>query len=134
MANRSASFRPLPKWQCHGALNAAKDIVKRVCVHKVKDKDIEVRFVAGEKQFGRDWAWWVDTPDYKGYVLGLCHGNLVKIGIDPNRQTDPEAVNTATLVHEDVHHLIGNQEWHHPAYDGLVPGWKSAREIVGKFR
>ncbi len=129
--------RDFPSWckaECHGALNDAIAIIKRVGVHKVLEVDVEVRFVKGEKQFGRDWAWWVDTTDYKGYALGLCWGSLVQIGIDPARQRDPAAVNRETLVHEFVHHLIGLNLGHHPAYDGLVPGWKSAREIVGKFR
>ncbi len=129
--------RDFPKWcsaECHGALNEAIAIIKKVGVHKVLDADIQVKFVKGEKRFGNDWAWWVKTVDYVGYVLGLCSGKLIEIGIDPNRMTDPSAVNKPTLVHEFVHRLIGAHHWHHPAYDGLVPGWKSAREIVGKFK
>ena len=129
--------RDFTKWcqaECHGALNEAKAIIRRVGVHKPGERDVRVVFVAGTKRFGRDWAWWVDTTDYKGYALGLCSRSLVQIGIDPSRQRDPAAVNRETLVHEFVHHLIGVNLWHHQAYDGLVPGWKSAREIVGKFK
>jgi hypothetical protein len=128
-------FPAFARSQCHGAMNEAKAIIKRVGKHRPVAKDAKVVFVAGQKRFGRDWAWWVDTPDYRGYVLGLCSGRLIQVGIDPARQTDPAAVNVDTLLHEFVHHwLSGSNIWHDPAYDGLVPGWKSAREIVGKFK
>jgi hypothetical protein len=118
--------------QCHGALNEAVGIVKKVGKHKILKRDLKVRFRAGEKQFGLNWAYKVDARDYKGYALGMCYGELVEVGIDPARQTDPAAVRVPTLVHEFVHHLTG--AWHDPCYDGLVPGWRSSRESVGKFR
>ncbi len=130
--------RDFPAWckaECHGALNEAEAIIKRVGKHDAKPRDAKVRFVKGEKKFRQGWAWRVDTPDYKGYALGLCSGSLVEVGIDPARQTDPAAINKDTLLHEFVHHwLSGRNIWHDPAYDGLVPGWKSSREIVGKFK
>jgi len=132
--------RNFPKFaesQCHGALNEAEAIIRRLGQHKVTAADVTVRFVPGTRKFGRDWAWHVEGKNYTGYVLGLCsgNGNTVQIGIDPARQTDPAAVNRETLIHEFAHHWLSRHNFsHHPAYDGLIPGWKSAREIVGKLK
>lgn len=132
--------RDFPAWanqQCYGALNESAAIIKRVGVHKVSPRSIKVEFIPGTKRSGNQWAWYVSEPSWPGggmYVLGVCYGNRVQVGIDPKRANDPAAINMLTLIHELVHHWLmsngigGN---HFPQYDNYVEGWGYARGVVG---
>lgn len=135
--------RDFPAWcapQCHEALAEAVAIVERVGVHKIKPHSVKVVFVQGERKFDTGWGWWVANPHWPNggeWVGGLTSGTgyLIQMVIDPGRATDPSAVHWPSLVHEFVHHLLirnGYGSEHLSVYDDVVPGWREARQIIGK--
>ena len=132
--------RDIPYWAAavtHGALNDARGIIEAVGVHSVKPQHLRVEFVPGTRRFGTQWGWYVSEPAWPGggmYVLGVCYGRRVQVGIDPARATDPNAINRGTLVHELVHHWLmtnGHGPVHHTAYDRHVSGWAYSRRVTG---
>ena len=132
--------RDIPAWAApvtHGALNDARGIIEAVGIHSVKPRSLRVEFIPGTRRFGRQWGWYVSHPAYPGggmYVLGVCNGPLVQVGIDPARATDPDAIDHGTLVHELVHHWLmtnGHGPEHHRVYDRHVDGWSYARRVTG---
>jgi len=140
----SAPKRDFPAWcapQCHGALNEAIAIIEKIGVHKIPNRpSLRVVFVPGQQKFKGGWGWWVPEPSWPNggeWVGGLTSGNgrLIQMVIDPARSTDPRAVHWPSLVHEMVHYLLivnGYGGEHLAVYDGVVPGWKAARQIMGK--
>jgi hypothetical protein len=132
--------RDFPAWatqQCYGGLNESEAIIKRVGAHRVSPRSVTVEFVPGTKRSGNQWAWYISEPSWPNggmYVLGVCYGNRVQVGIDPKRANDPTAINMSTLIHELTHHWLmsngigGN---HFPQYDNYVEGWGYSRSVVG---
>lgn len=132
--------RDIPAWAApvtHGALNDARGVIAAVGVHTVKPRSLRVEFIPGTRRFGRQWGWYVAHPAWPGggmYVLGVCYGGLVQVGIDPGRATNPGAIDRGTLLHELLHHWLmtnGHGGAHHPAYDRHAEDWSYARRVTG---
>lgn len=131
--------RDFPSWAsgvCFGELNEAERIIKEVGVHKIEPQTVRVKFIGGEKQFGKHWAV-RGSGSYTGWVLGECSGPRITIVMDPNRMGDPSAIDKEVLRHEFAHHWTmtnGHGAQHHPCYDGRFFNWAWARKVYGKNR
>jgi len=135
--------RIFPYWskiECSNALHAAKNGIKSKGVHKIKDLNLKVEFVAGTRKYGTQWAWYQSEPSWPNgglWVYGTCSGDgkLIRVAIDPNNGLNVNFINKNTLLHEMGHHWLsstGKNIWHDPIYDEIFPNWKGARETVGK--
>src|SRR5690606_25574904 len=71
--------------EAHGALNHAKSIINDVGVHKVKDKDVKLSLIPGQKKFSDAWCWQIFYSHLNRtiWVRGLCHGRIVEVGKHP---------------------------------------------------
>jgi hypothetical protein len=128
------SFPSHLKNECNGALNYAENIIKQVGVHKIKDKNIEVRLISGRKNLGKKYGWSFIYPPTGMEVLGICvnNGSLIYLGVNPNNNSD---INIPTLRHEMAHHWLlsnGHTDMHHyPIYDKHFEGWADGRRVTG---
>jgi len=124
--------RVFPAW--------AKDFCQRELEHmravlsskglKLKDADLTVIF-------HKD-SWYVAEPSWKGggaQVNALTHGNGKTIECSCREIGNAGTIHVGSLSHEMAHHWLitnglgGN---HDPKFDDVVPGWREARQFIGK--
>lgn len=115
---------------CHGSKNEAERLIESKG-HKLKaEADCKVIKTNGERKFSGIWAW--HDTGWNMYVCGLCNGETIWIGCNPNTGQE---IHVPTLTHEMGHHWLMTtlgDNTHNKAYDDCFFNWKYSREVTGR--
>jgi hypothetical protein len=112
--------------------NGAKYCIEQQGTPLTVKSSIELRKHKGTKKFKEGWGWY--DPNNNFYVLGLCHGDVIEVGVNP--ATGGEA-NQAVILHEFGHYwLMSNYNIrnHDPRFTKCFYNWNDATVSFTKSR